>query len=122
MQGWLSGNLGLRPQASRNLSWTLELSFATTTFCCNSQLSKNNNALAFGYVMALLHSFLLAPPRQKGLFELIISGFMPFLGYHHALMILIVIAIILLCKSCTHIPTSPAFQLPRIEARSSAPG
>lgn len=30
--------------------------------------------------------------------------FLPFLGYHHILMILIAIAIILLCKAPTHIP------------------
>lgn len=32
----------------------------------------------------------------------LVSGFVPFLGYHHVLMILIAVAIILLCKPSTH--------------------
>lgn len=44
------------------------------------------------------------------------KGFLPFLGYHHILMILIAVAIILLCKSLSH--TRPLYVL--TQASSSA--
>ena len=44
------------------------------------------------------------PPRNVSRELTLLAGFIPFLGFHHVLMILIAIAIILLCELCSGDP------------------